>query len=68
MTAIAKSLPARGASRRVWIPVGRIAVAIALWLLWEMGSIWMGREWLPTPSHRHVRGRSLQSATCSVAP
>ena len=49
MTAIAKTLPARRINRRVWIPVGRIAVALGLWALWEMGSIWMGEEWLPTP-------------------
>ena len=50
MSSVLESLPVpRERSRRRWIPIGRIAVAIAFFGLWELGSWWMGREWLPRP-------------------
>lgn len=55
MTALAKTLPGRRSHARVWIPVGRITLAIAFFALWEFGSYTMGREWLPTPEATAAR-------------
>ena len=55
MTAIAKSLPARRTHRGLWIPAGRILLAVAFFALWEFGSYTMGREWLPTPEATAAR-------------
>jgi NitT/TauT family transport system permease protein len=55
MTAIARTLPLTRSNRRLLIPIGRIALAIALWGLWEFGSYSMGTEWLPTPGATAAR-------------
>jgi len=48
MTAVAKALPGRR-SLRAWIPAGRVALAVAFFALWQMGSEMLGKEWLPGP-------------------
>jgi len=47
--AVARPLPGRGRVRRL-VPVGRVAVAIAGIVLWQLGSNAMGAEWLPGPA------------------
>jgi len=50
VSAVAESLPFPvPRSRRRWIPYGRIGVALACFALWQFGSYWMGKEWLPGP-------------------
>jgi NitT/TauT family transport system permease protein len=36
-------------TKRNLVPVGRIAVGIALIVVWQLGTNAMGREWLPSP-------------------
>jgi NitT/TauT family transport system permease protein len=54
MSAIAETLPAQRSPRR-WIPAGRIGLAVAFFVLWELGSYWTGRQWLPTPGDTAAR-------------
>ncbi|MCC6474966.1 MAG: ABC transporter permease, partial [Burkholderiales bacterium] len=42
-------------ARRRWIPAWRALVAAALFGLWELGSAWMGAQWLPRPGAVGVR-------------
>jgi NitT/TauT family transport system permease protein len=52
--AVTRPLPGLGATRSL-VPVGRIAVGIAVIVLWQLGSNAMGGEWLPGPAEVLVR-------------
>jgi len=52
--AIARPLPRQRARRRL-IPVGRLALGIAVLALWQFGTVTMGAEWLPGPADVLVR-------------
>jgi NitT/TauT family transport system permease protein len=49
MTAAAVQPLPRVRNKREWVPVGRIALGLAVLGIWQLGTNAFGREWLPGP-------------------